>query len=47
MLTKQLRKLEADGIIHREIFTEKGRAIFPIIESMSTWGEAHMKTSVL
>ena len=53
MLTKQLRELEADGLIHREIFpeipprveysiTEKGRTLFPIIKSMSAWGEMHI-----
>jgi len=53
MLTKQLRELEADGLIHREIFaeipprveysiTEKGRTLFPIIKSMSAWGEKYI-----
>ncbi|QLG44458.1 winged helix-turn-helix transcriptional regulator [Costertonia aggregata] len=53
MLTKQLRELEADGILHREIFpeipprveysiTEKGRSLFPVIESMRSWGEKQM-----
>ena len=53
MLTKQLRELEADGILHREIFpeipprveysiTEKGRSLFPVIDSMRKWGERQM-----
>ena len=53
MLTKQLRELEADGLVHREIFaeipprveysvTEKGKTLFPIIKSMSTWREKHI-----
>ena len=53
MLTKQLRELEADGIIHREIFpeipprveytvTEKGVSLFPIIHSMRDWGEQNI-----
>ena len=53
MLTKQLRELEVDGILHREIFaqippkvvysiTEKGRSLFPIINAMKNWGEKNM-----
>lgn len=53
MLTKQLRELEADGIIHREIFpeipprveysiTEKGETLFPVIDSMRIWGERNL-----
>jgi len=49
MLTTQLRELEKDGIIHREIFPEipprveytitpLGKTLFPIIEAMDTWG---------
>lgn len=52
MLTQQLRSLEADGILSREIFaeipprveysiTEYGWSLFPIIESMRDWGIAH------
>ncbi len=54
MLTKQLRELEADGLITRKIYavippkveyfiTEKGYSIFPIIESMQAWGEQYME----
>ena len=53
MLTQQLRQLEHDGILHREIFaeipprveyslTELGESLLPIIETMRNWGEAHM-----
>ena len=53
MLTKQLRELEADGILSRKIFaeipprveyslTELGESLLPIIGSMKSWGEEHM-----
>ena len=53
MLTKQLRELEADNILHRKIYaeipprveysiTEHGQILFPIIEQMRDWGEAKM-----
>lgn len=51
MLTLQLRELEKDGIIHREIFkevppkveyslTEFGRTLEPIIKLMRDWGSS-------
>ncbi|MEL6676595.1 MAG: helix-turn-helix domain-containing protein [Bacteroidota bacterium] len=53
MLTKQLRELEQDGILHREIFPEIpprveytitpfGESLLPVIVSMRDWGIAHM-----
>ena len=48
-LTKQLRDLEKDGLIHREIYkevpprveyslTDIGQGFVPIIRAMETWG---------
>ncbi|MEL7236901.1 MAG: helix-turn-helix domain-containing protein [Chloroflexota bacterium] len=52
MLTKHLRELEADGIVHREVYkqvppkveyslTEKGHTLRPVMEMMLAWGESH------
>jgi DNA-binding HxlR family transcriptional regulator len=54
MLTLQLRELELDGIVHREIFkqipprveyslTEFGVSLGPIIVQMRDWGEVYME----
>ncbi len=56
MLTKQLREMEEDGILKREIFAEipprveysisdKGKSLFPIIDAMRSWGELNLKGS--
>lgn len=53
MLTKQLRELEADGIIHREVFpevpprveytlTRKGEGLLTVIQAMKEWGEPYV-----
>lgn len=50
MLTQQLRELEANGVIHREVYpvvpprteyslTEFGQSLSPIIEAMCEWGK--------
>lgn len=52
MLTLQLRELERDGIVHREVYkqvppkveyslTEFGKTLEPIILSMKAWGETY------
>ena len=54
MLTQQLRELEEDGLVHREIFpvipprveyslTEFGHTIRPVLESMYTWGTGYLE----
>ena len=51
MLSKQLREMEADGLLHREIFSEipprveytltpRGQSLMPVIDAMKTWGDA-------
>ncbi|MEX2948355.1 helix-turn-helix domain-containing protein [Staphylococcus warneri] len=53
MLTKQLRELETDDLIHREVFkevpprveytlTELGEKFLPILTEMQVWGDAHL-----
>jgi DNA-binding HxlR family transcriptional regulator len=52
MLTQQLRELEKDGIVHREIYpqvppkveyslTALGTSLKPVIEAMCDWGLMH------
>lgn len=52
MLTLQLRELEADGLVHREVYpevpprveyslTEFGRTLEPMILAMKAWGTAN------
>ena len=54
MLTKQLRELEADGIIERTMYheipprvdyrlTEMGRSVFPVLGSLHDWGAGYVE----
>ena len=54
MLTQQLRELEADGLIHREVYaevpprveyslTELGKSVVPILQQMSQWGKDYLE----
>ncbi|WP_339226198.1 winged helix-turn-helix transcriptional regulator [Oceanobacillus sp. FSL K6-2867] len=54
MLVSQLRELEEDLIIHREVYpvvppkveyslTRKGESLMPILESMYDWGKDYME----
>lgn len=56
MLTQQLRELEADGIVYRQVYaevpprveyslTERGRSLEPILNSMLQWGLEQMDDS--
>ena len=52
MLTLQLRELEQDGIVHREVYpqvppkveyslTDFGCTLIPVIKAMHTWGKQY------
>lgn len=56
MLTQQLRELEAQKLIHREVFpivppkveyslTELGQSLLPILKQMRDWGADYLRTS--
>ena len=53
MLTQQLRELEVDGIVHRQVYaevppkveyslTELGVTLSPILQELYTWGQKNM-----
>lgn len=52
-LTKQLRELEEDGFLHREIYkeippkveytlTDLGESFIPVLNAMMSWSETHL-----
>lgn len=54
MLTKQLRDLEAHGIVHRKVYpqvppkveyslTETGKTLEPVVRALETWGKDYLK----
>jgi Predicted transcriptional regulators len=58
MLTQQLRELEADGMVHREVFpvvpprveyslTTFGRSIAPVLNAMYQWGTGYLHSQGL
>ena len=58
MLTQQLRDLESQALIHREVFavvppkveyslTELGRSLLPILVAMRDWGADYMRSKNL
>ena len=58
MLTQQLRELEADMLIHREVFpvippkveyslTELGKSLMPVLAAMRDWGADYLRSKDL
>lgn len=56
-LSSTLKKLETDGLIHREEYpqippkveyslTDRGRSLIPILDQMCDWGEKHREDMV-
>jgi len=54
MLTNQLRELEADGLVHREVFpvipphveyslTPQGKTLAPVIRELKKWGDSYLE----
>ena len=54
MLTQQLRELESDNLIHREVFpvippkveyslTDTGKSLMPILVAMRDWGAGYLR----
>lgn len=54
MLTQQLREMEQDGIIHREVYlqvppkveyslTDLGKTLQPILDAMHNWGNRYLQ----
>ena len=56
MLTQQLREMEQDGIVHREVYPEippkveysltyLGESLQPILHAMHEWGAKHLSVN--
>ena len=56
VLTQQLRELESQELIHREVFpdvppkveyslTDTGRSLLPVIKAMGEWGASHLPSA--
>ncbi|MDJ0344445.1 helix-turn-helix domain-containing protein [Streptomyces sp. H10-C2] len=54
VLTQQLRELETDGVVHREVYdevpprveyslTSKGVLLYEALEVLDTWGRQHLE----
>ena len=54
VLTRQLREMEASGLVSRRVYaevpprveytlTKLGRSLAPVLDAMSQWGEAYQK----
>ena len=54
MLSQQLRAMEADGLVHREVYaevpprveyslTETGESLRPVLDAMSVWGRQYQR----
>lgn len=55
VLTSNLRTMEAQGLVHREVFaevpprveyslTELGRSLKPVLDALQAWGEEYKKS---
>lgn len=58
MLTQQLRELEANSLIHREVFpivppkveyslTDLGKSLMPLLVAMRDWGSSYLRSQSL
>lgn len=58
MLTQQLRELESQDLIHREVFpvippkveyslTELGKSLMPVLHAMRDWGAGYLRSKNL
>jgi DNA-binding HxlR family transcriptional regulator len=55
MLTQQLRELEAQALVHREVFpivppkveyslTDLGKSLMPLLVAMRDWGSTYLRS---